>query len=362
MSDNTAAVIDLFSGATAGAMCKLVEYPLDTVKTRLQSGLFGGRGALGVMRDIVRNEGAIKGFYAGVSMPMAGCALECAIAFTVFYHVTELMCGLDGFSREADANSYLVVGTAGFAGGVVNGVCLCPFEIIKCRVQSLPGKYPTARKCIAVSVREEGPRVMFSGLSATMAREVPGSVGFFVALETAMRTLFPQYREPGEGNNLIDSAPWYVRPICGGFAGLGLLGPTYCVDTIKTAMQIDPAFARLGIVGTARHIHRSGGVRAFYTGFSITMMRGFLGNGLVFTVYDLVADLLLRAARPESAVDGDSRGSGNKSSVERPTTVAATQPHHHHHSLVPNLHPHSHPHPHPHPHPHTHHRVGSDAE
>jgi ornithine carrier protein len=290
------AAIDLVAGGIGGSVGKCVEYPFDTVKTRMQSGgAFAGKSAAQVALNIIRNEGALRGFYAGVSMPVAGCAAECAVAFSVFYTVCDALRAQPRFADQTDRRAtYTVVAAAGVASGTANGLLLTPVELVKCRVQSNPALYPTVRQCIRVSVEREGLGVFANGLSGTMAREITGTVGFFLVLETALESLFSHHRDRSCAaksiNDLNGDAPWYVRPVCGGIAGFGLLAPTFPADSVKTMLQVDPECARLGFVGTARRMFRAGGARAFFHGFSITMLRAWPANATVFSVYDLLAD------------------------------------------------------------------------
>jgi hypothetical protein len=112
-----------------------------------------------------------------------------------------------------------------------------------------------------------------------------------------MATFFLQYRDRSETAGISDltaEAPWYVRPVCGGIAGFGLLCPVFPADSVKTLMQTNSDKARAGFIRTAQGMFREGGVRAFYNGFPITMARAFPANAVVFSVYDLVCDALMK--------------------------------------------------------------------
>ncbi len=319
------ALIDFVAGALGGTVGKLLEYPIDLLKTRLQSGLYEGKSTLQICSHIIRNEGAIRGFYRGVAMPVFGCAAEVAVAFAVFNWTTHFLLSnpaarsFFNLQQNRDENSYTVVAISGAMAGFANAFTLSPIEVIKCRVQASPQKYVNVRQCIRVSVREEGWRVFAAGFSGTMAREIPGAIGFFIVLEFSLRNFFGHYRvtheeflehqrklqddeqcnlKKGESfacaGELKESAPWYVRPICGGFAGFGLVCAPYGADTIKTVLQISPEAAKMGFFATGRDLVRKGGVRSLFRGLPITMVRAFPANAAVFSTYDIVANYLLK--------------------------------------------------------------------
>ena len=61
---------DFIAGAVAGFVVKLLEYPLDTIKVRLQTQTGGGPalGPLGMLAQTVRNDGVARR-YKGTSAP-----------------------------------------------------------------------------------------------------------------------------------------------------------------------------------------------------------------------------------------------------------------------------------------------------
>jgi ornithine carrier protein len=284
----TSGAVDFISGAAAGTLGKFLEYPADAVKSKMQSQLpaYSGKTTVGVVSYVARVEG-VRGFYAGVAAPAAGCALECSIAYSVFYSMGEwLTQGLPPRppTERSRKHDFYVVAVAAGAGGICNGFVLTPIELIKCRVQCMPREYPTVRAALQKIVFTEprGIRTLGDGLTPTLGRELVGSIGFFVAIEGSQRALFSRHLKPD--GDVEETAPWYVLLVSGGFGGLGLMGPTFPMDTIKTHMQINPTLAREGFLATARHLLlKPGGVKNFFEGFGITMIRAFPSAGVIVT-------------------------------------------------------------------------------
>ena len=73
------AIKDIAFGSVAGIVGKFVEYPLDTVKVRLQSQPehlpLQYTGPLDCIRQSIRRDGFL-GLYRGISAPLAGAAIE----------------------------------------------------------------------------------------------------------------------------------------------------------------------------------------------------------------------------------------------------------------------------------------------
>ncbi len=78
---------DLICGTIGGISGKIVEYPLDTVKVRMQISEDAKVSPWKVIKHITRHEG-LSGFYAGVIAPMYGAAFENAASFAGYGFAT----------------------------------------------------------------------------------------------------------------------------------------------------------------------------------------------------------------------------------------------------------------------------------
>jgi len=83
-SQSVEAVKDITCGSIAGMIGKLVEYPFDTVKVRLQSQVssqgFVYAGPLDCFRKSIQQDGVLN-LYRGISAPLVGAALETSSLF-----------------------------------------------------------------------------------------------------------------------------------------------------------------------------------------------------------------------------------------------------------------------------------------
>lgn len=177
---------------------KVIEYPFDTVKVRLQlssyqeptSRLFlccfahalnfpvsESKGALQTFKQVLRNEG-VSGIYRGMSSPLIGCVFETSCLFVAHGQI-KVMVGADDTSRFRLDRILLASGLTGLMVSFV----LTPIELIKCRMQSYPPKYHGPVDCVRRSVAAEGWRVLYKGHQATMLREFFGTACWFGTYE-----------------------------------------------------------------------------------------------------------------------------------------------------------------------------------
>jgi hypothetical protein len=129
----TSAVNDIVAGGLGGMVCKLFEFPLDTLKVQLQTQSEGaGRavGPLSMLRTSVRKHGAL-GLYRGLPGPLAASMAENAVLFLSYGAMARLV---DSGPKE-DLPAHKVVVCSLAAAFCVSAV-LTPVELVKCRMQT----------------------------------------------------------------------------------------------------------------------------------------------------------------------------------------------------------------------------------
>jgi solute carrier family 25 carnitine/acylcarnitine transporter 20/29 len=165
---------------------------------------------------------------------------------------------------------------------------LTPVELLKVRVQNQkagePRKYSGVFDCGVKTIKSEGIRALYNGLSATLMREVPGNACWFGMYEASKALFVPV------GGTKAD-VPWYAAPISGGIGGFFYWSVCFPADVVKTRMQTSPHFLALGLRRGLVAVYQEGGIRALYSGYGITCCRAFPANATVFSVYEATASV-----------------------------------------------------------------------
>ena len=132
---------DFIAGTIAGCAGQIVGHPLDSIKTRLQSealltsssGQSRQTSAYRCARSVY-NEGGIRAFFRGLSLPLLSKGFEQSVAFGIKNAVDELL--RDG--RFLEAEPVLRTGLSGAAAGATTATLLTPVYLVKCQLQVTP--------------------------------------------------------------------------------------------------------------------------------------------------------------------------------------------------------------------------------
>ncbi|XP_028302774.1 mitochondrial S-adenosylmethionine carrier protein [Gouania willdenowi] len=184
----------LVAGGCAGMCVDLTLFPLDTIKTRLQS------------QQGFYKAGGFRGIYAGVPSAAVG-SFPNAAAFFVTYDYTKSLLGAGG-ALAAPHTAPVAHMLAASLGEIVACLIRVPTEVIKQRTQASPSS--STRSVLLATLREEGVRGLYRGYGSTVLREIPFSLVQFPLWEY-LKTLW--LRRQGHTLHSWQSA------VCGAFAG-----------------------------------------------------------------------------------------------------------------------------------------------
>jgi solute carrier family 25 aspartate/glutamate transporter 12/13 len=222
-------------------------YPVDMIKTRLQSG--GYQGIRDCVQQIRTKEG-IKGFYRGLVPNLIGITPEKAIKLAV-NDIARL--ALTPANTDATQLSISRGVLAGAMAGTCQVIATCPMEITKIQMQ-LAAKQGAPRTLHSV-VRELGLRGMYRGTAATLLRDVPFSMVFFPSHAFLKAWVSPN-QPPGFATVFLT----------GIFAGCAAAWAVTPMDVVKTRLQAPGAPVHLGIRRTALQVIEKEGAGALFRG------------------------------------------------------------------------------------------------
>uniref|UniRef100_A0A8D8NTV2 S-adenosylmethionine mitochondrial carrier protein homolog n=3 Tax=Culex pipiens TaxID=7175 RepID=A0A8D8NTV2_CULPI len=259
----------LLSGAVAGLVVDIVLFPIDTVKTRLQS-----------ERGFIRS-GGFRGIYKGLAPAAAGSAPTAALFFCTY---DGLKSHLGKLATQSQQPYVHMVSAA--SAEIVACLIRVPVEIAKQRRQALSLKYnsSSAVEILYHAFKTEGiRRGLYRGFGTTIMREVP-----FSFIQFPLWEYFKQNWSSATGTALT---PVSVA-ICGAIAGGIAAGLTTPLDVAKTRIMLADDGNRTGVFRVLRGIYRERGIRGIFAGFGPRVLWITLGGAIFFGFYDLTTRLI----------------------------------------------------------------------
>ncbi|XP_010569153.1 PREDICTED: S-adenosylmethionine mitochondrial carrier protein isoform X1 [Haliaeetus leucocephalus] len=180
----------LAAGGVAGVCVDLILFPLDTVKTRLQS------------PQGFRKAGGFRGIYAGVPSTAIGSFPNAAAFFITYENVKSML--------HHGSTSYLTPAThmvAASLGEVVACLIRVPSEVVKQRAQVSPSS--STLRILSHTLYHEGIQGLYRGYKSTVLREIPFSLVQFPLWES-LKDLWSWKQ-----GHVVDS---WQSAVCGAFA------------------------------------------------------------------------------------------------------------------------------------------------
>lgn len=318
MSDRSATQVaaqEIAFGSLSGIAGKIVEYPFDTIKVRLQSQPSTGQphytSTLDCIRQTLKHDG-YSGFYRGISAPLAGAMFENAVLFVSYSKATLVVKRMLDIGEGTDLDTGGIM-LSGAMSGAVTSFVLTPVELIKCRLQvqtaflqpaslssgameskrgavgsmaqrnvhSLaPSRRPaqtTITQLVAEIYKTKGLLGFWRGQFSTLIRESGGSCCWFSIYELSLRA----FRAPGSPKSENTQTQLMVS---GALAGVGYNTLFFPFDTIKSRMQTNAS--QSGFTQVVREVWQRHGMRGYFKGWGITVARAAPSNALIFWVYE----------------------------------------------------------------------------
>jgi solute carrier family 25 S-adenosylmethionine transporter 26 len=204
-------IVSLLSGGVAGLVCDVSLYPLDTIKTRLQS-------PQGFLKS-----GGFKGIYSGLSAAAVGSAPGAALFFSTYETVNHYV--LENHKDVPMPVSHMF---AASCGEVMACLIRVPTEVLKQRMQA--GMYKTFGSSLSSVLATEGFMGLYRGFGITIFREVPFSLLQFPMYEK-LKSIIRASRSDGD-------VPAIQAAACGSFSGAISAAATTPMDVIKTRVML----------------------------------------------------------------------------------------------------------------------------
>ncbi|XP_064131102.1 mitochondrial S-adenosylmethionine carrier protein isoform X5 [Loxodonta africana] len=208
--DSPGFTTSLLAGGVAGVTVDLVLFPLDTIKTRLQS------------PQGFNKAGGFRGIYAGVPSAAIGSFPNAAAFFITYEYVKWLL--------HTDSSPYLMPVKhmlAASAGEVIACLIRVPSEVVKQRAQVSASS--STVQIFTDILYQEGIQGLYRGYKSTVLREIPFSLVQFPLWES-LKALW-SWRQ----GHAVDS---WQSAVCGAFAGGFAAAVTTPLDVAKTRIML----------------------------------------------------------------------------------------------------------------------------
>uniref|UniRef100_A0A803VE06 Mitochondrial S-adenosylmethionine carrier protein n=2 Tax=Ficedula albicollis TaxID=59894 RepID=A0A803VE06_FICAL len=243
----------LAAGGVAGVFVDLILFPLDTVKTRLQS------------PQGFRKAGGFRGIYAGVPSTAIGSFPNAAAFFITYENVKSVL--PHGSSSYLSPVTHMV---AASLGEVVACLIRVPSEVVKQRAQVSPSS--STLQILSQTLYHEGIQGLYRGYKSTVLREDLWS---------------------WKQGHVVDS---WQSAVCGAFAGGFAAAVTTPLDVAKTRIMLAKAGssnARGNVLAALGDIWRTQGLSGLFAGVVPRMAAISLGGFIFLGTYEKTRQLLL---------------------------------------------------------------------
>lgn len=307
MSTNPPFTTALLAGGIAGTTVDLTLFPLDTLKTRLQSaqGFFAA--------------GGFRGIYRGVGSAALGSAPGAALFFCTYEatksHAAELRRtalgsgSSDGSILPGESTREEGVAIDHMAAASLGEIAACavrvPTEVIKQRAQA--GHHGGSSLSSLTAILNQRAtigltgiwRELYRGWGITILREVPFTIIQFPIWESLKR--YGRRRQHldirrGEDVGVVESA------LYGSMAGAVAAGITTPLDVLKTRVMLSSQRTGLGEIVVS--ILRQHGVRPFFAGIGPRVAWISVGGAVFLGSYQWAVNMLERGRIRKASREG----------------------------------------------------------
>eukprot|EP00696_Hemimastix_kukwesjijk_P015966 gnl/Hemi2/425_TR146_c0_g1_i1.p1 gnl/Hemi2/425_TR146_c0_g1~~gnl/Hemi2/425_TR146_c0_g1_i1.p1 ORF type:complete len:291 (+),score=72.12 gnl/Hemi2/425_TR146_c0_g1_i1:147-1019(+) len=270
----------LLAGAVAGISEHLVMFPVDTVKTRLQTMSPGGpayKGMLDAFQSIVRTEGPLR-LWRGLPAVFTAAIPSHGLYFAVYEAAKQWL--------GAGNNTPLKTGLAGACAVAAHDAVVTPLDVVKQRLQLYRSAHTGVFKAMRSLYAEHGARLFFLSYPTTLAMNCPYAATNFIVYEACKHHLAEHYPKHPH-------AAWH-HLLSGMLAGVCAAAVSNPLDVVKTRLQVQGEAGRPKLAGfqeAFRSVYAEG-PRTFFRGVSPRMTYAASSLGLCWTTYEYMKKLM----------------------------------------------------------------------
>ncbi|XP_020791189.1 mitoferrin-1 [Boleophthalmus pectinirostris] len=275
--------IHMTAGAVAGILEHTVMYPVDSVKTRMQSlqpdPNAQYRSVYEALKRIIKTEGIFRPF-RGLNITMLGAGPAHALYFACYERVKRPLSDVIQNGR----NSHLANGVAGSVATVLHDAIMNPAEVVKQRMQMYNSPYRGLWDCVQTITRTEGIGAFYRSYSTQLTMNIPFQAVHFITYELMQEQLNPD-RLYHPGSHIVSGAA----------AGAVSAAVTTPLDVCKTLLNTQENVALnsmnisghlSGMANAFRTVYRLGGMAGFFKGVQARVIYQMPSTAIAWSVYE----------------------------------------------------------------------------
>ncbi|PGH12144.1 hypothetical protein AJ79_04438 [Helicocarpus griseus UAMH5409] len=327
------------AGGVGGMTAATLTCPLDVLKTRLQSDFYQAQlrslrdahplpqsksvfalprsamlhfsETLQMLRSIHVHEGW-RGLFKGLGPNLIGVVPARAINFYAYGNGKRLL--NEYFQYDPATSPVGVHLTAAAIAGIATGTATNPIWLVKTRLQldksnasNVPGRgrqYKNSWDCIKQTVRHEGIRGLYRGLSASYLGVTESTLQW--VMYEQMKRMLAQRQErrladPAHVENWADHAEaWGGKVVAAGFAKFFAAAVTYPHEVVRTRLRLAPTVSvaggkaqmkYTGLVQCFRLVFKEEGMAGLYGGLTPHLLRVVPSAAIMFGMYEMILRL-----------------------------------------------------------------------
>ncbi|KAK6469459.1 mitoferrin-1 [Huso huso] len=271
------------AGAVAGILEHTVMYPVDSVKTRMQS-LYPDpraqyRSVYEALSRIVRTEGVWRPL-RGMNITILGAGPAHALYFACY---EKMKWTLSDIIKHGD-NSHTANGIAGSMATVLHDAVMNPAEVVKTRMQMYNSPYKGVWDCIRTVRRTEGLAAFYRSYTTQLTMNIPFQALHFITYEFMQEQLNPRRQYQPQ-----------THIISGALAGAVAAAATTPLDVCKTLLNTQENVALnsahvsghlSGMANAFRTVYQLGGVQAYFKGAQARIIFQMPSTAIAWSVYE----------------------------------------------------------------------------
>ncbi|XP_055346459.1 mitoferrin-2-like [Paramacrobiotus metropolitanus] len=263
------------AGAMAGIMEHCIMYPVDSVKTRMQSIRLAGvyRGTYDALIKMVTTEGVFRPV-RGIQAVFVGAGPAHAMYFACYENMKIVLEKQLGHGPTAH-------GIAGCTAAVLHDAVMNPAEVVKQRMQMFGSSYKSCMQCFARIWATEGPRAFYRSYLTQLTMNVPFQAIHFMVYEQMQDAMNPLRRYDPRSH-----------VISGAVAGAVAAAITTPLDVCKTLLNTQELCVLKqdntirGLPQAMMAVYRCCGFRGYFQGLQARVIFQMPSTAISWSVYE----------------------------------------------------------------------------